>query len=122
LTQHHRQAHVSWATTRLLWTQRQWNAGLFTDEICFHGDFADGCARVWRERVERFHPENVIQHDRYVDGSVIIWNKIGHYGNTNLVKANGTPNSQPYCEGIVVHGVVSFLNQGQVTIFQQDNA
>jgi hypothetical protein len=64
---------------------------LFTGEICFHGDFADECAHVWRGRVERFHPENVIQRDRFVDGSVLIWNKIGHYGNTNLVKVNGTP-------------------------------
>jgi hypothetical protein len=48
-------------------------------EICFHGDFADGCARVWRGRVERFRSENVILRDRYVDGIVLIWNKIGHY-------------------------------------------
>jgi hypothetical protein len=54
---------------------------------------------------------------------VVFWfgNKIGHYGKTNLVKMKGTPNSQPYCEGIVVDEVVPFLNQGQVTICQQDN-
>jgi hypothetical protein len=36
---------------------------LFTDEFCFHEDLADGCARVWRERIEQFHPKNVIQRD-----------------------------------------------------------
>jgi hypothetical protein len=40
-------------------------------------------------------PENVIQRDRYGGGSVMIWGKMGHYGKTNLVKINGTPNSHP---------------------------
>jgi hypothetical protein len=35
---------------------------------------------------------------------------------------NGTPNSQPYCERIVLHEVVPFLNQGQGNTFKQDNA
>jgi hypothetical protein len=98
LTQRHRQTHAAWATTRLYWTQRQWNVVLFTYEFCLHEDFADECAHVWRERIERFYPENVIQRDRYGGGSVMICNKIGHHGKTNLVKVNGTPNSQFYCE------------------------
>jgi hypothetical protein len=61
---------------------------LFTDEFCFHVDFADGCARIWRGRIERFHPENVIQSDRYGGGSVMIGGKIGHYGITNLLTVN----------------------------------
>jgi transposase len=32
LTYCHRQTHVAWATTRIHWTLRQWNAVLFTDE------------------------------------------------------------------------------------------
>jgi hypothetical protein len=35
----------------------------------------------------------IIQHDSYGGGSVMMWGKIGHYGNTSLVKVNGTPNS-----------------------------
>jgi hypothetical protein len=42
----------------------------------FHVDFADGCACVWRGRIERFHPKNVIQHNRYDDGIVVIWDNI----------------------------------------------
>jgi hypothetical protein len=38
----------------------------------FIGIFADGCARFLRGRIERFHPENIIQSDRY-GGSVMIW-------------------------------------------------
>jgi hypothetical protein len=52
----------------------------------------------------------------------MIWDKIGYYDKTGLVKLNATPNSQPYCEGIVVPEVLPFRNQGQVTIFQQYNA
>jgi hypothetical protein len=79
-TQRHRQRHVAWATTRLRWTQRQWNTVLFTDEFHFHVNFADGGARVWRQRIERFHPENVIQRDRYGGGSVMICGGISYFG------------------------------------------
>jgi hypothetical protein len=47
--------------------------------------------QIWRGRIERFHPENVIQHDRYGGGSVMIWGGINHYGKINLVTVNGTP-------------------------------
>jgi hypothetical protein len=127
LTQSHCQTHVAWATIHLRWTLQQWNAVLFTNEFRFRRDFANGSYhRSMHSCLERMnwavHPKNVIQRDRYGGGSVMILGKIGHYGKTNLVKVNGTPNSQPYCEGILVHEVVPFPNQGQVTIFQQDNA
>jgi hypothetical protein len=48
-------------------------------QFCFHGDFAYACVHVWRGQIERFHPENAIQRDRYVGGSVMVWGKIGHY-------------------------------------------
>jgi hypothetical protein len=41
-------------------------------------DFADECAHVWRGQIERFHPKNVIQHDRYGDGSIMIWCGLSH--------------------------------------------
>jgi hypothetical protein len=52
----------------------------------------------------------------------MIWDKIDYYDKADLVKVNATPNSKPYCEGIVVPEVAPFRNQGQVTILQQDNA
>jgi hypothetical protein len=62
LTQRNSQTHVACETTDLRWTQLQSNTVLFY-EFCFHGDFADVRARVWRGRIELFHHENVIQHD-----------------------------------------------------------
>ena len=47
---------------------------------------------------------------------------ISSYGKTRLDIVNGNLNSQRYCAEIVVPVVVPFLNQGQVTIFQQNNA
>jgi hypothetical protein len=40
----------------------------------------------------------------------MILDKIGYCDKTGLVKVNGTPNAQPYCEGIVVPKVVPFQN------------
>jgi hypothetical protein len=65
VTQRHHQTHVAWAVTRLYWTQWQWITCLFTGEFCFYVDFAEGHACVWREQIERFHLENVIQRDSY---------------------------------------------------------
>jgi hypothetical protein len=81
----------------------------------FSCGFANGCARVWRGRIEWFYPKNV--SNRYGGGSVMVWGGITHYGKTNLVTINGTLNLQPYCEGIMFSEVVPFLNQGQVTIY-----
>jgi hypothetical protein len=68
----------------------------------YHVGFADGCACVWRGRIERFHPKNIIQRNCYDGGSVMIWDQIGYYDKTGLVEVKATPNSQPYREGIVV--------------------
>jgi hypothetical protein len=71
-------------------------------------EFVDGCVCVWRGWIELFHPKKFIQRNRYDGGSVMIWNKID-YDKNGLVKVNATPNSQPFCEGFVVHGVVLSL-------------
>jgi hypothetical protein len=61
----------------------------------FHVHFADGCACVCRGQIERFHPQNIVQRNRYDGGSVMIWDKIGSYDTTGPIKVNATPNSQP---------------------------
>jgi hypothetical protein len=62
---------------------------------------------------ERFHSENVIQRDRYGDGSVMIWGGIKPRQSDTWIHSQ---------LGVVVPEVVPFLNQSQVTIFLQDNA
>jgi hypothetical protein len=52
------------ATISLRWNQRQWKTVLYIDEFRFYVDFADGRTRVWTGRIDRFHPQNVIQRDR----------------------------------------------------------
>jgi hypothetical protein len=94
---------------------------LFTDEFPFSCRFCRWTRSCLERRIiKRFHPKNVTQFDRYSGGSFMIWGGTSHYGKTNLITVNGNLNSQPYCEGILVLEVVSFLDQGQVTIFQQD--
>lgn len=45
---------------------------LFTDELRFNVDFADGKVRVWQRKRERFEQENIIQRDR--DSHGLGWN------------------------------------------------
>jgi hypothetical protein len=44
----------------------------------------------------------------------MIWDKISYYDTTGPIIVNATPTPQPYCEGIVVPGLVPFRNQGHV--------
>lgn len=89
------------ANTHRRWIQRQWNEVLFTGESRFNVDFADERLRVWRGRNERFDTEHIIQRDRYGGGSVMVWGGISHRGKTVLLVANGTLNSQRYCDEIM---------------------
>lgn len=47
---------------------------LFTDELRFNVDFADGKVRVWQRKKERFEPENAIQRDRDPECHGLGWN------------------------------------------------
>jgi hypothetical protein len=63
----------------------------------FHVNFADRCACVCRGEIERFHPKNVVQRNRYDSGSVMIWDKISYYDTRGSIKVNATPTPQRYC-------------------------
>lgn len=60
---------------------------LFTDELRFNVDFADGKVRVWQRKKERFEPENAIQRDRI--RSVMVWGGISNRGTSEIVVVNG---------------------------------
>ena len=72
LTVGHKLARLNWATAHCRWTIRQWNEVAFTDESRFNLKFSDGRVRVWRRRVERMDPANVVERDRYRGGSIMI--------------------------------------------------
>ena len=122
LTPDHRRLRLNWTRAHHRWTRQQWNQVVFTDESRFNLKFADGILRVWRRDGERMDPANVIQHDRFGGGSVMVWGGISHRAKTDLVTVHGNLNAMRYCNEIVQPALLPFLRQGHATIFQQDNA
>ena len=122
LTLRHRRLRVEWARAHQHWTRQMWNRILFTDESRFNVDFADGRIRVWRRKGERLDPENVIQHDRYGGGSVMIWGGISHSGKTELVTIDGNLNAVRYCDEIIRPTVHPYIRDRHSDTLQQDNA
>jgi len=56
-----------------------------------HWCTCDRCERVWRSRGECYAACNIIQHDRFGGGSVMVWGGISMEGRTNLYRLdNGT--------------------------------
>ena len=97
LTPAHRRHRLQWAQDHVGWTQADWANVLFTDESRFCLDFNDGRIRVWREPGERFAAVNVVEHDRYGGGSVIVWAGISLRGHTDLyVVQNGNLTGERY--------------------------
>ncbi|XP_041354587.1 E3 ubiquitin-protein ligase rnf213-alpha-like [Gigantopelta aegis] len=83
--------------------------------------FADGRRCVWRRRGERYDSDNVIQHDRYGGGSVMVWAGIHGGGKTELVFIHGNMTAQRYCDEIITPVVIPFLQQHPGFLFQHDN-
>ena len=67
-------------------------------------------------------PANIIQHDRFGIGSVMVLGGISNRVKTDLVTVHGNSNAMRYCNEIVQPTLLPFLRQGHATICQQDNA
>ena len=104
LNQQHRQNRLQWAQTHRVWPQQRWRTVWFSDESRFLLQRADGRARVYRRRNERFATNCIQEVDRFGGGSVVMWAAISQISDEIL---------QP-------HVVPIMQNNGR--IFQQDNA
>ena len=94
---------------------------MWTDESRFTLDFHDGRVRVHRMPGERFASCCVLEHDRFGDGSVMVWAGIWHGGRTAAVTIRGTLNAERYKNDIVLPVVIPTVQKNQL-IFQDDNA
>ena len=121
LTPRHRQQRLLWCRRHLNWTRRQWGDVLFTDESKFNVYMADGRQHVWRRRGERFADCCVQQHDRWGDGSVLVWAGVSSATRTQLVILNGPVNAQTYQNQVLNPVVRPFIRQ-HGGLLQQDNA
>ena len=121
LNRQHRQNRLQWAQAHRVWPQQRWRTVWFSDESRFLLQHADGRARVYRRRNERFADNCIQEVDRFGGGSVMVWGAISHTGRTALVHVNGTLTAQRYCDEILQHHVVPIM-QNNGRLFQHDNA
>ena len=72
LTAQHRGARLAFAIEHQNWHVRHWRPVLFTDESRFTLSTCDRRERVWRSQGGRYAACNIVQHDRFGGGSVIV--------------------------------------------------
>ncbi|KAI4888054.1 hypothetical protein NFI96_003401 [Prochilodus magdalenae] len=91
LTGQHRRARLAFATEHQNWQICHRRLVLFTDESRFYLSTCDRRDRLWRRRGECYAACNIIQHDWFGGGSVMVWGGISLEGRTDLYRLdNGT--------------------------------
>ncbi|KAL0151541.1 hypothetical protein M9458_053193, partial [Cirrhinus mrigala] len=102
LTAQHRAGRLAFAREHQDWQIRHWRPVLFTDESRFTLSTCDRRDRVWRRRGERSAAFNILQHDRFGSGSVMVWGGISLEGRTALhVLARGSVTAIRYRDEIL---------------------
>ncbi|KAI4879945.1 hypothetical protein NFI96_000568 [Prochilodus magdalenae] len=102
LTGQHRRARLAFATEHQNWQIRHRRLVLFTDESRFYLSTCDRRDRLWRCGGECYPACNIIQHDRFGGGSVMVWGGISLEGRTDLYRLdNGTLTAIRYQDEIL---------------------
>ncbi|KAI4888574.1 hypothetical protein NFI96_004052 [Prochilodus magdalenae] len=86
LTGQHRRARLAFATEHQNWQIHHRRLVLFTDESRFYLSTCDRRDRLWRRRGECYAACNIIQHDWFGGGSVMVWGGISLEGHTDLYR------------------------------------
>ncbi|KAI4900201.1 hypothetical protein NFI96_017677, partial [Prochilodus magdalenae] len=98
----HRRARLAFATEHQNWQIRHRCLVLFTDESRFYLSTCDRRDRLWRRRGECYAACNIIQHDWFGGGSVMVWGGISLEGRTDLYRlGNGTLTAVRYQDEIL---------------------
>lgn len=124
LTAAHRRARLDFAQEHVGWQLRHWTPVLFTNESRFCLSVNDRRARVWRARGERFDEANMVEHDHFGGGSVMVWGGISIAGHTDLhVFARGGVNAQRYLNEVLIPIVRPYAGAvGDNFVLMDDNA
>ena len=88
LTVAHRTDRRIFAQNHIGWPLDHWHTVLFTDESRFHVCMCKRRIRVWRRVGERYVNCNIVEHDRFGDGSVMFWGGICYDGRTELYRVD----------------------------------
>ncbi|KAI3351367.1 hypothetical protein L3Q82_005907 [Scortum barcoo] len=85
LTAQHHGARLAFAEEHQNWQVHHWRPVLFTDESRFTLSTCDiDVKESGEDKEERYAACNVVQHDRFGGGSVIVWGGISMEGRTDL--------------------------------------
>ena len=124
LTPQHRVDRLRFARSHVGWRARDWTPVLFTDESRYHISTCDRRVRVWRQPGELYAQCNIVQHDRFGGGSVMVWDGISIQGRTELVVVDrGSLTAIRYVNDIIHPIVRPFAGAiGQIFILMHDNA
>uniref|UniRef100_A0A673ZYU8 Transposase Tc1-like domain-containing protein n=1 Tax=Salmo trutta TaxID=8032 RepID=A0A673ZYU8_SALTR len=124
LTAQHRAGHLAFAREHQDWQIRHWCPVLFTDESRFTLSTCDRRDRVWRRRGERSAACNILQHDQFGGGSLMVWGGISFGGRTALhVLARGSLTAIRYRDEILRPLVRPYAGAvGPGFLLMQDNA
>uniref|UniRef100_A0A8C7R2V7 Transposase Tc1-like domain-containing protein n=1 Tax=Oncorhynchus mykiss TaxID=8022 RepID=A0A8C7R2V7_ONCMY len=124
LTAQHRAGRLAFAREHQDWQIRHWRPVLFTDESRFTLSTCDRRDKVWRRRGERSAACNILQHDRFGGGSVMVWGGISLGGRTALhVLARGSLTAIRYRDEILRPPVRPYAGAvGSGFLLMQDNA
>uniref|UniRef100_A0A8K9UYV5 Tc1-like transposase DDE domain-containing protein n=1 Tax=Oncorhynchus mykiss TaxID=8022 RepID=A0A8K9UYV5_ONCMY len=117
LTAQHRAGHLAFAREHQDWQIRHWRPVLFTDESSFTLSTCD-------RRGEHSTACNILQHDRFGGGSVMVWGGISLGGRTALhVLARGSLTAIRYRDEILRPLVRPYAGAvGPGFLLMQDNA
>ncbi|KAI4872346.1 hypothetical protein NFI96_016865 [Prochilodus magdalenae] len=124
LTAQHRAGRLAFAREHQDWQIRHWRPVLFTDESRFTLSTCDRRDRVWRRSGERSAACDILQHDRFGFGSVMVWGGISLEGRTALhVLARGSLTAIRYRDEILRPLVRPYAGAvGPGFLLMQDNA
>ena len=124
LTAQHRGARLAFAIEHQNWHVRHWRPVLFTDESRFTLSTCDRRERVWRSQGERYAACNIVQHDRFGGGSVMVWGGISMEGQTDLYRLqNGSLTAIRYRDEILEPMVRPYAGAvGPGFLLMHDNA
>ncbi|TWW73864.1 Transposable element [Takifugu flavidus] len=88
LTAQHHRARLAFAIDHQNWQLCHWRPVLFTDESRINLSTCDRQGRVWRCRGDHYAACNIIQHDRFGGGSVVVLGGISLEGCRDLYRLN----------------------------------
>ncbi|KAI4892846.1 hypothetical protein NFI96_004930 [Prochilodus magdalenae] len=122
LTAQHLAGRLAFAREHQDWQICHWRPVLFTDKSRFTLSTCDGRDRVWRCCGERSSACNILQHDRFGSGSVMVWGGISLKGALHVL-ARGSLTAIRYRDEILRPLVRPYAGAvGPGFLLMQDNA